>query len=167
MVENAKPLLELGKDLPLGEAVVKGKNSDYKVDHTYRKTDVAFFPKGSLIEEFINTYVELANEYYGFELNSAENVQFGVYREGHYYDWHIDYAKDGYHRKLSVSVMLNDDFEGGDLEIQELWGNKTCTIPKKAGTIVVFPSMLKHRVTPVTKGVRYSLVRWYSGPEFK
>lgn len=166
-VENPKPLLDLGKELTLGDAVIKGKDSNYKPDHTYRKTHVAFFPRGSLIEEFIDTYVKLANEYYGFELNSSEKVQFGVYKKDHFYDWHRDYSSEGYHRKLSVSVMLNDDFEGGELEIQNLWGNKIYTIPKKAGSIVVFPSMLKHRVTPVTKGVRYSLVRWYGGPEFK
>jgi len=165
-IENTKPLLDLAKELPLVEGQVQNKEG-HNIKHSSRKTDVGFFPKGSLIEEFIDTYIELANQYYKFKLSGAEKVQFGVYREGHFYDWHRDYKKEGYHRKLSVSVMLNDDFEGGDLEIQELWGNRTCTIPKKAGTIVIFPSMLRHRVTPVTKGVRYSLVRWYSGPEFK
>lgn len=165
-IENPKPLIDLGKELSLAKAQVQDKDGHH-MRPNYRKTDVGFFPKGSLIEEFIDTYIELANEYYKFQLSGGERVQFGVYREGHFYDWHRDYKKEGYHRKLSVSIMLNDDFEGGDLEIQNLWGNKTCVIPKKAGSIVIFPSMLKHRVTPVTKGVRYSLVRWYGGPEFK
>lgn len=164
-IEIYKPLLDLGKKLPLGKGQVLTKEG-HKVSN-HRKTDIGFFPKGSLIEELIDTYIELANQYYKFELSGGERVQFGVYREGHFYDWHRDSKKEGYHRKLSVSIMLNDDFEGGDLEIQNLWGDKTCVIPKKAGSIVIFPSMLKHRVTPVTKGVRYSLVRWYGGPEFK
>ena len=34
------------------------------------------------------------------------------------------------------------------------------------GTVIVFPSAILHRVTPVTKGARYSLVQWYNGPDF-
>jgi len=37
---------------------------------------------------------------------------------------------------------------------------------RKQGTVIVFPSFLKHRVTEVTRGKRYSLVQWLNGPDF-
>jgi PKHD-type hydroxylase len=66
-------------------------------------------------------------------------------------------------RKLSLVLLLNDEFEGGDFEL--LWpGNK---IPLKKGRVILFPSILMHRVKPVTKGTRKSLVAWMQGPNFK
>ena len=38
-------------------------------------------------------------------------------------------------------------------------------LPK--GSIVIFPSYIWHRVSPVTKGTRLSLVQWNLGPGFK
>ena len=74
------------------------------------------------------------------------------------------------HRKLSMVIQLSDpkDYEGGILEIH---ANEHYPPPpdelKRRGTIVVFPSFLRHRVIPVTKGVRYSLVAWIEGPHFR
>ena len=74
-------------------------------------------------------------------------------------------------RKISVTAQLTDpeEYEGGDFEIKNLWGTMELPIDpevKNKGTILVFPSMLLHRVTPVTKGKRQSLVQWYNGPDF-
>jgi len=44
---------------------------------------------------------------------------------------------------------------------------KICTEILPRGSIVVFPSHVWHRVRPVTKGVRYSLVIWNLGYPFK
>ena len=70
--------------------------------------------------------------------------------------------------------MLNNpnEFEGGDLEFYEYspypLKNKLKTDHmKKQGTIINFPSFVFHRVTPVTKGTRYSLVVWHTGPKLK
>ncbi len=67
-------------------------------------------------------------------------------------------------RKLSMSIVLNSDFEGGDFEIN-MDGKKSPRLEK--GSIIVFPSFMEHRVAPVTKGIRYSLVTWFVGPPFK
>ena len=42
-----------------------------------------------------------------------------------------------------------------------------CTEIRPRGSVIVFPSFVWHRVKPVTKGVRYSVVAWYGGPPFK
>ena len=60
-------------------------------------------------------------------------------------------------------IDLNFDFEGGDFEIR----GKDDRVPKlEEGSIIVFPSFLEHRVTPVTEGIRYSLVSWFVGPPY-
>ena len=57
------------------------------------------------------------------------------------------------------------EYEGGDLRLYG--GDDYDTAPKKQGTIIGFPSYVLHEVTPVTSGVRYSLVGWAQGPKFK
>ena len=71
----------------------------------------------------------------------------------------------GYARKLSMTVVLNSDFEGGEFQIRGLQKDQQVP-PLKEGSIIVFPSFIDHRIKPVTKGVRYSLVAWFLGPPF-
>jgi PKHD-type hydroxylase len=122
----------------------------------------------------LNTFVKFINDkFYGFELIGYNAFQFSTYnsKEQGHYDWHIDsYLNSqnqngsGLHRKLSMTLLLNDDFEGGDFEMN-------MAIPKKIdvikGRAIFFPSFLLHRVAPVTKGVRKSLVIWVEGPRWK
>ena len=69
-----------------------------------------------------------------------------------------------------MTVLLNDNYEGGELEFAT-YNKEKCkiTVPEfnRIGSIVVFPSAMEHRVTPVTKGIRHSLVVWFLGPPFK
>ena len=106
--------------------------------------------------------------------------QYACYREGDHYSWHRDHIEltnptEKYIRKLSFSVLLNDDYEGGDLELAYHTGHgivsdepdvKIHKAPKKRGQMVIFPSETIHRVTPVTKGIRKSIVGWVIGPPF-
>lgn len=104
---------------------------------------------------------------YGF----TQGFQFTNYRypKGHY-DWHIDRGGATGTRKLSFSVQLSDpdDYDGGDVQ---LWfggrEDEIVTAPRERGTIVFFPSYAMHRVTPVTRGLRQSLVAWIEGPAFR
>ena len=66
-----------------------------------------------------------------------------------------------------MSIQLTDpsEYEGGELQLKSK--NSITTVSKKKGTIIFFPSFMLHRVTPVTKGVRHSLVGWITGPPFK
>ena len=97
-------------------------------------------------------------------------VQFTAYdsEEKGFYGKHIDmmYKSNGT-RKLSMSVQLSEpeDYEGGSLLLYT--GEEPLTLPKSRGTALFFPSYSLHEVTPVTKGLRYSLVAWFLGPRFK
>lgn len=104
---------------------------------------------------------------YRFELRDhnpisrIESVQLAEYAVGEEYDWHLDLGPGAAElRKLSVSVQLTDpaEYDGGDLEIRGVGA-----VSRAQGTAIVFPSFLLHRVTPVTRGTRRSLVAWAIG----
>ena len=102
--------------------------------------------------------------------NNAE-VQFTEYRfdENGHYDWHHDVNWNGQldiDRKISLTVQLSNEneYDGGNFEFEELETNANF---KLKGTIIIFPSYLRHRVTPITSGVRKSLVAWFSGPQWR
>jgi PKHD-type hydroxylase len=142
------------------------------IDLKTRRTDVIWQSQMQPLGCIARMYIETANQAadWGYLLGSQEATQLGRYKstdEGHY-DWHIDSypPKEGIQRKLSISILLSDpsEFEGGELQFKGIENQKILT---KQGSIVVFPSFIEHRVTPVTKGVRYSAVTWASGPSFR
>ena len=129
-------------------------------------------------------YVREANKQAGwnFEFEQSEPTQFTKYKLNQYYDWHCDSfdqpGKDGTIRKLSVTCQLSDgsEYEGGEFQVDfrnydPNKRKKTNEITVKEiyakGSIIVFPSFVWHRVKPVLKGTRYSLVIWNRGKPFK
>ena len=136
----------------------------------------------------IQPYIHQANRLAGwnFDWDFSESCQFTKYKLNQFYDWHCDsweapYAnKDnpdtfGKIRKLSVTCSLSapEDYEGGELEFDfrnmdpDKQSVRKCAEIKPRGSIVVFPSHVWHRVKPVTKGTRYSLVIWNLGYPFR
>lgn len=109
-----------------------------------------------------------------FDIQNIEPLQLTRYvaPNGHY-DFHLDgtgigYAdENGLVRKLSMVCLLNDksEFEGGDFEMKI--GNDAYKIDLNKGDVVVFPSYFLHRVSPVTKGTRYSVVAWAVGNKIR
>ena len=136
------------------------------------------------IQPYINEANRLAN--WNFDWDWSESCQFTKYKLNQFYDWHCDSWPSPYNnpedmnthgkiRKLSVTCSLSppEDYEGGELEFDfrnvepEKSSVRKCTEIKGRGSIVVFPSHVWHRVKPVTKGTRYSLVIWNLGYPFK
>jgi PKHD-type hydroxylase len=94
-----------------------------------------------------------------------------TYNPGDHYTWHCDYGVstgDSYTRKISMTLPISDpnDYEGGDLELIDYQGN-ILKAPKEKGTMIFFDSRIPHRVTPVIKGKRISLVAWMMGPKLR
>ena len=133
-----------------------------------RKSDIVFVNKEWLFKEIFDI-LNHTNQFghWNFDVDGVEAVQLTRYNKGDYYDFHSDgngvtETEDGRVRKLSMTIILNDDYEGGEFEF---FGDKDK--PKNGiGTVIVFPSYFVHRVNPVTKGIRYSLVAWFGGPKF-
>ena len=161
-----------------------GKKGDYKPDTKTRITDVAWTNDQWVYDVIWPFMVEANNEAgWGYEIKAAESSQITRYKKGGFYNFHRDGG--GCHRskynnptnafmhdhvrKLSMTVLLNKSFEGGDFEFTT-YGKEECTITPvemNQGDVVVFPSWMEHRVAPVTKGIRYSLVTWFVGPPFR
>jgi PKHD-type hydroxylase len=140
----------------------------------YRKSKVYFIPKtykfAELYLKIFNFIYRINNEHFKFNLTEISSlIQYTEYDESYqgHYDWHIDLGVEQHStRKLSIVIQLSDplEYEGGELQINA--GGNISSCNKLKGTIIVFPSYLLHRVTPVTKGTRRSLVLWISGPPF-
>lgn len=110
----------------------------------------------------------LNKQFFNFDLwGMAEGIQFTEYTSPNgMYNPHVDCMFNGNIRKLSISVQLSDpnDYEGGDFIINN---GDELILPKEQGAVIAFPSYALHGVKPVTKGTRYSLVAWITGPQFK
>jgi PKHD-type hydroxylase len=149
-----------------------------------RNSDLVWLNENWIYRE-LHPYIHKANKNAGwnFEWDGSENCQFTKYKLNQYYDWHCDSwdkpYEDGKIRKLSMTCQLTDgsEYEGGELEFDfrnyephmrdESKHRIQCKEILPKGSIIVFPSFIWHRVKPVTKGVRYSLVMWNLGYPFK
>lgn len=117
---------------------------------------------------------KLNSHFFGFDLWPVSSLQYTIYEdEGNHYTWHQDIHIDTglqdlnvtHQRKLSLVLLCQKCEEGGALE---LLTSDTPTVPLiEEGSAVVFPSFTLHRVTPVTKGVRKTMVAWFEGPEWR
>ena len=114
---------------------------------------------------------------WNFQWDVTESAQFTEYKPGQFYDWHPDMGTDPYtegkwkgrYRKLSTTLLLNDpsEFDGGTLEFHHNRDQLTvCDQLDMKGSLVVFPAFVYHKVNPVTRGIRYSLVTWNCGFPF-
>jgi len=97
------------------------------------------------------------------------NIQLARYdsSDSGFYDWHTDFAGIRPLRKLSVSIQLSrpEDYDGGELEL--LYGTVPQRLGRARGAFLIFPSFMLHRVTPVTRGTRWSLVAWVLGRRWR
>jgi PKHD-type hydroxylase len=159
--------------LPPVEATI-GHGGSSHVDKEFRTSTLRWIPRTwKSVRSELRWYVDTANtETFGFDLWTLRDVQFTAYEAtnaGHY-NFHEDLSwvsELNFHRKLSIVVNLSHptDYDGGLLEF-----GKEQPDPVKLrgrGSVIVFPSFLRHRVTAVTKGIRHSLVSWVEGPKFR
>jgi PKHD-type hydroxylase len=139
--------------------------ADPYVDHVARKTEVVWLPHGWY--DGIMTEIGMsANLEFGFDISDGEDIQVGWYEEGGHYGFHSDVdpynTTRGYHRKVTIVLCLEDEYEGGELEFN--FGKENATLKLKKGEAVAFPSWLLHKVHPVTSGTRATAVKWLTGP---
>jgi hypothetical protein len=145
-----------------------------------RKSQIRFFGRDDmehfdiewLFSKLDHAINQINRQYFQYEIYSTRDFQYTTYDasyEGHY-SWHFDAVPDvekAVHRKLSMSIFLNEDYEGGEFQIS--FGNNDSPVSFKdyAGSAIIFPSFMTHRVKPITKGIRKSLVVWFTGPYWK
>jgi PKHD-type hydroxylase len=169
-------IIRLGEIRRPNEAKV-GSTDGLKVNETIRKSKVSWLTNE---DETLWVYDRLAfiarklnGQFFNFDLfGFAEALQYTIYdgTENGHYDAHVDISGPGGdlpQRKLSLVLQLSDPekYEGGELQIYS--DTEPTSVKKQKGLVVAFPSYLLHKVTPVTSGVRRTLVTWTSGPAFR
>jgi PKHD-type hydroxylase len=171
--EQCKLIINAGHKQKPEQAKVGG-GKDGRSDTKKRITTISWIPFKKMPEMYkvIENQLSIVNlNHFGFDgVRLTEPAQFTEYPKGGFYDWHMDlnpFGASGEHpiRKISMTCLLSDpsEFKGGDLAFDD---NKS-KITLQQGQAVFFASFMKHRVEPVKKGVRRSLVMWFGGPPFK
>ena len=172
---QCKMIIEAGREEPKVNAKV-GNEQGTKggvLNTKTRTSHISWIPFKKMPEMYkdIEKIMKTTNgNHFGFEgVQITEMAQYTEYPEGGFYDWHVDNDVNCAHeppvRKISMTCLLSpeSEFEGGDLELVS--EGKIAKI--KQGQIVFFASFIRHRVAPVTKGVRKSLVMWFGDTPFK
>jgi PKHD-type hydroxylase len=186
--EVCDKIVELGLSKPTQKGVVGVNKDKFNVSKKTRDSDVTWL-NDKWVYNYLQPFVQTANKNAGwnFDWDFSESCQFTIYNKNQHYDWHADMKPEPYPenfdninyrnkiRKLSMTVSLTDkeEYVGGDLEFDfrdtkdSKKNIKVCKEIWPRGSIVVFPSFVWHKVKPVTKGTRYSLVMWSIGAPFK
>ena len=172
---QCKMVIEAGREEPRKNAQVgaeKGKKEGV-IDTEIRTSHISWIPFKKMPEMYKDiekTMMKTNNNHFGFEgMQITEMAQYTEYPEGGFYDWHVDNYDNCQHeppvRKISMTCLLSpeNEFEGGDLELIK----EGQAVKLKQGQAAFFASFIRHRVAPVTKGIRRSLVMWFGGPPFK
>ena len=172
---QCKMVIEACREEPRKDAEV-GANVNQKegvLDTNTRTSHISWIPFKKMPEMYRDieqTMMQTNANHFGFDnMRITELAQYTEYPEGGFYDWHVDNYDNCQHeppvRKISMTCLLSpeNEFEGGDLELVK----EGQAIKLKQGQAAFFASFIRHRVAPVTKGVRRSLVMWFGGTPFK
>ena len=173
--KQCQMIINAGRKEPKQNASVGGKDGikGGVIDTKTRTSHISWIPFKKIPEMYrdIEKIMKQTNgNHFGFDgMQITEMAQYTEYPEGGFYDWHVDNDVNCAHeppvRKISMTCLLSpeSEFEGGDLELMA--EGKTTKI--KQGHAIFFASFIRHRVTPVIRGNRKSLVMWFGGPPFK
>ena len=172
---QCKMVIEAGREEPRKNAEVGASegNKDGVLDTKTRTSHISWIPFKKMPEMYKDIekiMKQTNNNHFGFDdVQITEFAQYTEYPEGGFYDWHVDNDVNMQNeppvRKISMTCLLSpeSEFEGGDLELQS--EGKVAKI--KQGHAIFFASFIRHRVKPVIKGNRKSLVMWFGGTPFK
>ena len=173
--EQCQMIINAGRTEPKQNAGVGNKKGidGGEIDTKTRTSHISWIPFKKMADMYkdIELVMKKTNgNHFGFDgMTITEMAQYTEYPEGGFYEWHVDNDINFEHeppvRKISMTLLLSpeNEFEGGDLEL-----GKSGNVAKlKQGHAIFFASFINHRVTPVIKGNRKSLVMWFGGPSFK
>lgn len=146
------------------------KINDGNVDTNFRNSKHKFISmdsNDSLKNTIIRNVAEINNEVFKFDINFFTQLQLTFYEKNNFYAKHLDIDFNALTtRKLTYVIQLQDEkkYVGGDLLLYT--SDYPIQMPKKKGTLIVFPSFILHEVLPVLSGIRYSLVGWCMGNNY-
>jgi hypothetical protein len=171
-------------------------DDDKPYDLKIRNSRNSWVPSSHWIGGWLWYYISRTNrENFNYDITEIDDcsIQYTHYGPGEHYGWHRDMDMDSvkqltykfsskdpiiaqpnlelsgqYVRKLSFSLLLSDpsEYENGEFQMLDL-NDRLFNVPQHKGTLMIFDSRIKHRVRPVTSGLRKSLVGWVVGPRWK
>lgn len=155
-------------DFEKGGVVGVGENLNIRKTNTSHLTNVgpsmsnchwhnilySFFQNG------LNKYKNLHN-ITDFSYSDIRDIEILKYEENGFYTWHTDHCAQ-IPRSMSCILLLNNDYEGGNLCFRNPDESGEWRVDVKANRMIIWPSnfLYPHTVLPVTKGIRYSVVAW-------
>ena len=170
--EQCQLIINAGRSEPQQTAQVGG-TAGGMVDTKTRTSHISWIPFAKMQEMYKvieNIMLKTNSNHFGFDgMRLTEPAQYTEYPTGGFYDWHIDSdvncANEPPIRKISMTCLLSpeSEFEGGGLELM----SDGKIVRPKQGQAIFFASYIRHRVIPISKGIRKSLVMWFGGPSFK
>lgn len=174
--QNCEKIVKIAEDkYPVQDALVLNTIVD-----NIRKSKIRFLPTsdtelGYIVDVVWKSALEANHNYFNFHLSKLDYMQYTEYDSSYSgeYKTHKDIFwlnnDPLYHRKLTFIIQLSDpsEYDGCDIEIDADHGSPNSADLKNQGTIIYFPSFVPHRVTPITKGTRRSLVGWIDGPKWR
>jgi PKHD-type hydroxylase len=176
--EQCKLIIDLASNLPVQDATlgVEGKN----LDTSFRKSKVKFIMKDDpnftwLYDEMWKMAIQANDDFFGLHISRIDYMQLAEYDasyRGEYKEHHDVFWVNNdpvYHRKLTSVTQLTppNEYRGGNLEFVDLQQYPNADELRTQGTSIFFPSLFRHRATPVTEGTRYSLACWFDGPKWR
>ena len=173
--EQCQMIIKAGRSEPKTNASVGSKegNKGGIIDTKTRTSHISWIPFKKMTEMYkdIEKVMKQTNgNHFGFDgMKITEMAQYTEYPEGGFYDWHVDNDVNCQNeppvRKISMTCLLSpqNEFEGGDLELIK----EGQSVKLKQGQAIFFASFIRHRVAPVIRGNRKSLVMWFGGTPFK
>jgi len=170
--EQCQLIINAGRAEPQQTAQVGG-TAGGTVDTKTRTSHISWIPFAKMQEMYKvieNIMLKTNSNHFGFDgMRLTEPAQYTEYPTGGFYDWHIDSdvncANEPPIRKISMTCLLSpeSEFEGGGLELM----SDGKIVRPKQGQAIFFASFIRHRVIPISKGIRKSLVMWFGGPSFR
>ena len=151
-------IIELGDALVLSE----GKIKDDRVDHSIRNTRIAWIHPNTETHWLFDRAIVIFSSSLPF--GTLQSMQYTVYdSKGSHYDWHRDIGNGDEIMKARVNVGIvqlssPSEYKGGVLQIK--YEDQVIDVMKTKGMVTTFPIQLEHKVSPVTSGVRKTLIMW-------
>ena len=157
-----------------------GTDAGIKADDSFRRSSIRFVNQGDaelgfVFDELWKLAIRANQEWFDVHISKIDYYQIAEYdgeRRGEYKTHHDIFYINGdpyYHRKLSCVIQLSDpaDYKGGDLTFEHVAAYPNAEEMRQQGTVIFFPSFVRHAAQPVTEGKRYSIAAWFDGPKWR
>ena len=157
-----------------------GTKDGIQKDDSFRRSSIRFVNRGDaeldyLFDEMWKLAIRANQDWFDVQISKLDYYQIAEYdsaNRGEYKTHHDIFYMNGdpyYHRKLSCIIQLSDPatYEGGDLVFEHVEHHPNVEEMKQQGTVIFFPSFIRHAALPVTAGKRYSIASWFDGPKWR